>query len=143
MPAGRDPTRIHYSERASRATSFHEVFDAMTANPSWLPLNEIEPWVPLMRAWGVSTVARGPRGFLPAYRRARGQQDAMRSASPRGRRESWWQRRNAFVARHMAQVKASGESLWLPNGYPTRRHLALIAWAYSPHRVKLRNLLRA
>lgn len=111
------------------------------SNPKWLPLDEIEPWIPLMRKWGVSAVARSTRGFLPAYRRADGDEAEMRRRTPRGRHESWWQRRNAFVARHMAQVRASGEALWTSDGLPTRRHLALIAWAYSPHRARLRRLL--
>ena len=44
----------------------------------------------------------------------------------------WWQRRNEFIARHMAQVRKGGESLWDSSGNPTNRHLGLIAWAYTP-----------
>lgn len=49
---------------------------------------------------------------------------------------NWADKRDAFVTRHMAQVKAHGEPLW-KDGLPTRRHLALIMWAYSPSSSKL------
>lgn len=66
----------------------------------------------------VSAVARSPRGFLTAFKRG--------NVSPK-----WLARRSAFVKRHMAQVEKRGEPLW-KDGEPTRRHLALAMWAYSP-----------
>jgi hypothetical protein len=52
----------------------------------------------------------------------------------------WWQaRREAFLARHLAQAKAHHEPLLDANGEPTRRHLALIMWAYSPDPAKLKS----
>ena len=88
----------------------------------WLSLPTVEQFVPVMAREGVSEVARSPRGFLTAYRRARG---ARPSAI-------WQRRRAAFIARHIAQVRERGEPLFDDAGNPTRRHLALIAWAYSP-----------
>jgi hypothetical protein len=102
-----------------------------------LPLSDIDPWEPLAERWHVSEVARGkkkpalrgnmpsdwPRSFMLVYRRAGGKVSRM---------PMWWQQeRERFIARHMAQVEAKGEPLW-KNGLPTRRHLALIFWAYSP-----------
>lgn len=84
---------------------------------------------PLAVRLGVSSVARSPRGFLAAYRRAGGQ--------PAKLSERWRRRREAFIARHMAQVRERGEPLW-EGGLPTRRHLALIMWAYSPSGSRLR-----
>jgi hypothetical protein len=89
----------------------------------YLPLDVIDRWIELMESEGVSKVARSRRGFLAAYEKAGGDPAAL---SP------WWrQRRDNFVARHMAQAKANDERLWV-DGLPSRRHLALIAWAYSP-----------
>lgn len=93
------------------------------SSPAYLPLSVISAYVPLMRRLGVSEVARSPRGFLTAYRRAQGNPDHLS--------DYWANRRDNFVKRHMAQVRNHGESLW-EDGLPTRRHLALIAWAYSP-----------
>jgi hypothetical protein len=89
----------------------------------YLSISQIDKWIPTMRSQAVSEVARSPRGFLTAYRRAGG--------NPAKLSEWWRTRRDNFVSRHMAQVKLRGEPLW-KEGRPTRRHLALIAWAYSP-----------
>lgn len=90
----------------------------------WLPLDLIEAYVPAMRARGVSEVARSARGFLPQYRRAKGDPDRVSDA--------WADKRAAFLARHLAEAKANGDPWFEPGGAPTRRHLALVAWAYSP-----------
>lgn len=86
-------------------------------------------WEPLAKAQGVSEVARSSRGFMRAYEKA----GAWAALDP------WWKaRRNAFVARHMAQVRQNGEKLWKRdksgNLRPSRRCLALIMWAYMPAR---------
>lgn len=73
------------------------------------------------RAQGVSEVARSLRGFLTAYKN--GKLDSQ-----------WCRRRAAFIKRHMAQVRKRNEPLWNAQGRPTRRHLALVMWAYSPTR---------
>lgn len=106
----------------------------MNREHPWLPLDVVEDAIPVMAAMGVSAVARSPRGFIAAYRRAGG--DPFRlgvtpRTTPNRAPYPWRQRRNEFVGRHMAQVAAHGEPLWR-DGYPTRRHLALVAWAYSP-----------
>lgn len=85
---------------------------------------------------GVSVVATSPGGFVEAYTKASGSPGRLeRRFHPSG--ENWRQRRNNFVARHMAQVQARRERLWDTNGNPTRRHLALAVWAYSPAPGKL------
>ncbi len=95
---------------------------------AYLPIHVIDRYRPLMVALGVSAVARGPRGFLRAYRDADG--------NPAHLSEWWRARREAFIKRHMAQVKKREEPLW-KNGEPTRRHLALIAWGFSPYASRL------
>lgn len=98
---------------------------AFWAMHKFLPLSIVEKFVPFMEKFGVSEVARSPRGFLAAYRRVGGQSRNLTAY--------WWQRREAFIARHEAQRRQRRESLYDDKtGLPTRRHLALIAWAYSP-----------
>lgn len=90
----------------------------------WLPLKEVKRWEPLATRRGVSKVARSPRGFLTAYKEKR--------------LDPWWvNRRQGFINRHKAQLD-QGERLWEKDGTPTRRHLALIMWAYSPALRKLK-----
>lgn len=111
-----------------------------------LPLPLIDAFEPLADRWRVSEVARGlrtpalrgdmprdwPRSFMLVYRRAGGDLDGM---------PQWWrEERERFIGRHMAQVKANGEPLFRPDGLPTRRHLGLIFWAWSPHPARLARL---
>lgn len=92
----------------------------------FLPLACIAQHEPAMRAQDVSTVARSPRGFLTAYKRAGGDPAQLSPA--------WRRRREGFLRRHLAQVTQRHEALYDAAGRPTRRHLALIAWAGSPAR---------
>lgn len=70
---------------------------------------------PEMRRLKVSEVARSPRGFLTAYKRAGG--------NPNNLSEAWHNKRRGFIARHLVQYRQN----------PTqRRKLALNAWAYEP-----------
>jgi hypothetical protein len=101
------------------------------SNPRYLSLWLIDQYVSAARKLGVSVVARSSRGFMAAYRRAGG--------DPNRLSDNWALKRDNFVARHMAQVKAHGEPLW-KDGMPTRRHLALIMWAYSPSPARLAKL---
>jgi len=89
----------------------------------FLPLSTIARYEALARKRGVSVVARAPNGFLPAYKRA-GTAAVLSTY--------WQRRREAFIARHMAQVDQRNEPLWDLDGRPSRRHLALIMWAYPP-----------
>ena len=93
----------------------------------WLPLDLIEKLEPVAADLGVSEVARSKRGFLTAYK-----QNKIN--------DYWIIRRQGFLSRHMAFVKKNNELLW-KDGYPTRRHLALIMWAYSPDVKRLYKLM--
>ena len=81
----------------------------------YLSLKEIRKSEPEMRKLKVSEVARSPRGFLTAYKRAGGNPDKLS--------ENWEVKRNGFIKRHMVQYNKD-------KGH--RRKLALIAWAYEP-----------
>lgn len=90
----------------------------------FLPLDVVRRFEPMAAALGVSEVARSPRGFLTAYKKARGSAQDLPA--------EWHRKRRAFIARHMAQVRIRREPLFDRNGDPTRRSLALIMWAYFP-----------
>lgn len=116
--------------RASEVVVLREVSVARQQNPrahDALSLAEVKRWEPLAASSGVSEVARGPSGFLTAYKRAGGRLDRLS--------EAWRTKREAFIARHMAQAK---DERMFDDGLPTRRHLALIMWAYSPEAARLR-----
>jgi hypothetical protein len=80
-----------------------------------LSLKTIKKYEPEMKRLKVSEVARSPRGFIPAYKRAKG--------NPKKLSENWKIKRNAFIARTLPQYKKN----------PTKRRLlSLRAWAYEP-----------
>ena len=80
----------------------------------FVPLREVEQYVPLAKSLGVSEVARSARGFVTAYRRA---------GRPEKLSDRWIRKRHGFVARHLVQYSQ----------HPTpRRWLALVMWAYKP-----------
>ena len=89
----------------------------------YLSLEKVKGYEPLAKDRGVSTVARSPRGFLTQYKRVGG----VASQLP-----ELWKKRILFIKRHLAQLVKNEESLFRKDGTPTRRHLALIMWAYSP-----------
>ena len=79
-------------------------------------------------ALGVSRVARGPGGFVREYEKAATARMMKNRPVPGYPRQTWGQRRDAFIRRHLVQYLAS----------PTeRRRLALEMWAYFPGRGNL------
>ena len=96
---------------------------------------------------GVSKVARGEvkstqtdMGFMEAYSKVGGRKDRLKTfpvkrSKPEG--QTWWERRNAFNTRHLAQMKKNNRPFFETKGKykdtPTRQHLALIMCAYSPY----------
>lgn len=106
-------------------------------NYPYLGRNTVTRTLPEIHRRKVSLVARGIRrsrqtqgGFLQAF--YNGRLDSMATKN-----QTWKERRAGFIARHMA----GRGSLWLKNGNPSRKHLALIAWAYSPDPKGLRRWL--
>jgi len=97
----------------------------------FMSLRDVLAFEPLAKRRGVSEVARSAKGFMGQYKRAKGRPKALENMWY-SNTQSWMRRRNNFVKRHMAQIEKRGESLWEKNGNPTRRHLALIMWAYTP-----------
>ena len=117
-------------------------------NLKWLELNDVLRSIPAMEKYGVSKVARGitpstqtDEGWVQAYIATGGNPVAMaQRLTGRNDHESWMDRRKQFLARHLKKAKKDNEPLWR-NGEPTRRHLALVAWGYSPTISRLKKWL--
>lgn len=87
----------------------------------------------------VSLVARGKRrsrqtkkGFLQVWLK----KESLDTLATKN--TSWSERRNGFIKRHL---KGRG-ALWLRNGSPSKKHLALVAWGYSPDAKRLSEWLK-
>ena len=89
----------------------------------WMSLRRVLAAERQAEALGVSVIARGPGGFVREYQRA-GTAARMKSRPVSGYPgQTWGQRRDAFIRRHLPQYLAS----------PTeRRRLALGMWACCP-----------
>ena len=91
----------------------------------WLSYAEAHRWEAEAARLGVSQKARAAKGFMREYQKAGSATAMERRPLPSGVSggETWGQKREAFVARHLAQYQQN----------PTyRRYLALIMWAYKP-----------
>jgi hypothetical protein len=103
----------------------------MTSKINEFPLlkkNTVTKLLPLIDEQGVSLVSRGfspsnqtDGGFLGAYYNGKLKQLATKN-------QTWLERRTGFIKRHWRE----GRRLYKEDGSPTRLHLALVAWAYSP-----------
>jgi hypothetical protein len=89
---------------------------------SYLSRAKVRKYLPLMKKKGVSKVSRR-NGFTKIY--LSGENPKLLMAT---KNQSWDQKRHNFLKRHLAR----GNDLFDRYGEPTRHHLALIAWAYSP-----------
>lgn len=114
----------------------------LNAPGHWLSVETIQAAARAAADCGISKVARSARGFVPAYVRA-GTAGRLRKTQVPGTQRTWYVERNNFVQRHRAQLP---EDRW-PDGWdaerdePTRRHLALAVWAWSPDPPRLRRWL--
>jgi len=117
----------------------------------WLPLKTVLKTVPAMKKKKVSKVARGAskskqtrEGFIQAYKSTKGSVPKMRTRRTGYADHTWSERRDAFIARHLKQMRNSDKhhTGWTEKGEPTNRHLGLIAWAYSPSPARLERWLK-
>jgi len=98
-----------------------------------LDRSTVAAMLPEIDARAVSLAARGripaatPQGFTQVF--FDGSLDDAATL-----RQTYRERRESFIKRHAATRAA----LWDADGRPTRKHLALIAWAYSPDVPRLR-----
>ena len=97
----------------------------------YLSRNDVGRFMPQIEARGVSKVARRS-GFTKIYLSGENPRLVMASQNL-----TWHEKRHNFLKRHLARDHA----LFDRYGEPTRHHLALIAWAYSPSRKVRRGII--
>jgi hypothetical protein len=98
-------------------------------------------YLPLMEKFGVSKVARGlqkstatKQGFTEVFLSGK---SLFGQAT---KNESWTQRRKNYLKRHLKGGKRT--PLYNLDGSPSRYHLSLIAWAYSPDPKGLKKFIK-
>jgi hypothetical protein len=96
-----------------------------------MPLFKIKEFEPLMKKENVSRVSR-EKGFLKRLKFVKGRYDRLGYVNFKKNRETWLQRRENFIKRHLAQVEKRDEQLYNVEGLPTRRTLSFYAWGFDP-----------
>jgi len=112
-------------------------------DPPWLPLSLCESLEGYAQRRGVSVIARSGRGFLTAYKIVSGE-PAMLGFDPYNKKH-WTEVRRLYVNRNLGSAAKNREKMWIKRGgveVPSRRHLALIMWAYSPTPNRLHRWVR-
>lgn len=114
-------------------------------NYKFLPLSTIAKYEKLAEEYGVSEVARGLKpstksdeGFLKVYKRVEKphklQYIPIKKTRPQG--QDYFSFRNSFIKSRLGQMKALKTPLFYKEGkykgLPTKQHIILIMYAYSP-----------
>ena len=114
-------------------------------NYDFLPLTTVIKYEKLAEEYGVSDVARGLKpstktneGFLKVYKRVKQpnklQYIPVKKSRPQG--QDYYSFRNTFIKSRLGQMKALKTPLFYTNGkykgLPTKQHVILIMYAYSP-----------
>jgi len=112
--------------------------EKMTIEYPLLKKNTVTKLLPLIDSEGVSLVSRGftpsnqtEGGFLGAFYTGKLKQLATKN-------QTWMERRNGFIKRHWRK----GRRLFKQDGNPTRLHLALVSWGYSPDTKRLNQYIK-
>lgn len=102
----------------------------------FLDVRTITAHLPEIYDRNVSVVARGDGdkiGFLDVYRYDANGKPSQLLNFKASKNRSWLEKRDAYITRSLAgAMDTPAKDRWWKNGRPTRRHLALIVWAYSP-----------
>ena len=114
-------------------------------NYKFLPLSMVLKYEKIAEEYGVSKVARGlmpstktDEGFLEVYKKVQSphklQYIPVKKNKPEG--QDYYSFRNSFLKSRLGQTKASKTPLFYTEGkykgLPTKQHIILIMYAYSP-----------
>ena len=94
---------------------------------NWSPLSNVLKYEDEIIKNNVSVVARSKDGFLYNYKKYKTANNMKNKIVP-NEKQTWEQKRNAFLARSVPQYK---------NNPTYRRWLSIIAWAYNQPKLHL------
>lgn len=110
----------------------------------FLNLSKIKKYEKMAEKLKVSEVSRGvkksklsDKGFLEVYKEIKGKKNKnklkeipIKKSNPNG--IDWYRKRDVQIKAKLSQIKKMKLKLFDSNGNPTKIHLNLIMWAYSP-----------
>jgi hypothetical protein len=119
---------------------------------SFLNLNLIDKYEKMAEYYNISRKARGlekpttsDKGFLVVYRDVKGNQNALKTIPVKANKpdgDNWYNKRESQVKAKYGQMKKMGIKLFHEDGklkgLPTKMHVNMIMWAFSPEPEKLK-----
>ncbi|XP_034235464.1 uncharacterized protein LOC117641866 [Thrips palmi] len=110
-------------------------------NFGYLPLDTVHAFERLAKEQGVLN-GKGPT-FLQVYEEADGDLKKLRVKKVDGADTTWDIHRNRNLKPLVEKLNKDNEPLYTSKGQPSKQHLALIVWGYSPEAGKVKKLAAA
>lgn len=107
-------------------------------NRPYLPLKTIQVLLPLKKQFKIANPK--VEEFYKAYTKANGEYKNLRTVSSGENQPTWDIVRNSELSKLIKKVDEKKPDLW-KNDLPTKEHIELILWAYSPDASKFKKNL--
>lgn len=104
-------------------------------NRSYLPLVAIESLLPLKEKYKIKN--KQVDAFLKAYKAAKGEYKNLRTVCSAENQPTWDIARNEELRKLLKDIEENKSNLW-DGDLPTKEHLEIILWAYSPDASKIK-----
>lgn len=104
-------------------------------NRAYLPLASIELLLPLKKQYKIED--KQAEKFLEAYKSVKGEYKNLRTVLSGENEPSWDIVRNTVLKKLLKGIDDENPDLW-KDDLPTKEHLELILWAYSPDASKIK-----
>lgn len=113
-----------------------EINNMSKENRAYLPLASIQALLPLKEKFKIENETC--EAFLDAYQnKAKGEYKNLRTVSSGEEKPTWDIVRNAAIKKLLSKIEDDNPSMW-KDDLPTKEHMELILWAYSPDASKIK-----
>lgn len=104
-------------------------------NRAYIPLNAIQALLPLKDKYKIDD--KKAEEFLVAYTKVKGEYKNLRTVSSGDDEPTWDIVRNKALKPLIKDIDDNNPDMW-EDDLPTKQHLELIIWAYSPEATKIK-----
>jgi len=115
-----------------------EKLDLGKENRSYLPLASVQILLPLKKEYSIED--KKAEAFMAAYKSVGGDYKHLRTIASGEDEPTWDIVRNAVLKKILKDIEEQKSDLW-KDDLPTKEHLELILWAYSPDASKIKKNL--
>lgn len=108
-------------------------------NRPYLPLDTVKLLSALKKKYNVED--KKAEEFIQAYKSVKGEYKNLRTVSAGEGAPTWDIVRNTHLKPIVKKIDDDNPDMWDDDGLPTKDHLELILWAYSPDAAKIKKTL--